>query len=390
MSAKILIVDDEVNVLRMLGYALEAQGYEVLVAESGKDALTKVLAVSERPDLMILDINLPDISGVEICQQLRSKPETADLPIIMLSARTQVAHKITGLQAGADEYVTKPFDSDEMLARVAALLDRTRRLRQVQPREAGKVLGFIGAKGGVGTTTVALNVALALSVEDKNIILVELRPFFGTLAVQLGQVPVENLRSLLELESERINERALRNCLVKSQFGLKILFGPQRQDGFKGIKPEQSEAVIRELAGMAHYAIVDLPCDFSDATRAAIRGCDFLVLIAERVGSCLVSARATLDLLRSWGVSEETVGAVIVDRTGSPVPVKSPEIESELGCRIVGVFPPAEEACMIAERLNTPIVVSQEDSVAASALRDAAKAIVELLNGAAKKGAYAR
>jgi DNA-binding response OmpR family regulator len=279
MSAKILVVDDEPNVLRLIGYALQIEGYEIVTAETGVEALSKV--ETEGPDLVILDIMLPDLSGIEVCQQLRSKPETIDLPIIMLSARTQVPDRIKGLEAGADEYVTKPVDSDEMVARVAALLDRTQRLRQVQPVQRGKVLGFIGAKGGVGTTTVALNVASVLTRQGKSVIAVELRPDYGTFSLQLRKVPDENLGTLPELDPERNNERELSKRLFSYQFGLRILFGPQKANEFKEIEPDQAKAVIEGLADMADYTIIDLPCYASGAGQAAIRRCDFVALVVE-------------------------------------------------------------------------------------------------------------
>ena len=363
MSAKILVVDDEPNVLRLIGYALQVEGYEIVTAETGVEALNKV--ETERPDLVILDIMLPDLSGIEVCQQLRSKTGTIDLPIIMLSARTQVADKIRGLEAGADEYVTKPVDSDEMVARVAALLDRTRRLRQVQPVQRGKVLGFVGAKGGVGTTTVALNVASVLARQEKIVIAVELRSDYGTFSLQLRKSPDQNLGSLLELDPEQITERELSKRLFNSPFGVRVLFGPQKADEFKQIEPDRAEAVIEGLTGMADYTVIDLPCYGSSASQAAIRRCDFVALVVAPELVCVISGKVALGLLESSGVSGGLVGAVVVNRTIAARAMKLREIRSRLGCEIVGVVPPAVEACIAAQERGVPLVIYQPDSVAA-------------------------
>jgi two-component system KDP operon response regulator KdpE len=118
-AARVLLVDDEVSIQRALAPLLRSRGYEVEVAGSGKDALK---AVGLRaPDVMVLDLGLPDIEGAEVCRRVRS---TSDLPIIVLSARSGDADKVATLDEGADDYVTKPFSPDELLARIRVALRR--------------------------------------------------------------------------------------------------------------------------------------------------------------------------------------------------------------------------------------------------------------------------
>jgi len=131
MKERILIVDDEENVLRVVGYALQTAGYDVVTADTGQEALVKV--ADAHPDLVILDRMLPDMSGSTVCTQLRAQSETSDLPILMLSARAQVADRISGLRVGADDYVTKPFEIDEIVTRVAGLLKRRARQASSSP-----------------------------------------------------------------------------------------------------------------------------------------------------------------------------------------------------------------------------------------------------------------
>ncbi len=120
MAKKILIVEDDPSVLRAISYMLEKEGYNVLTATDGLTGLTK--AKGENPDLLILDVMLPGIDGFEICHRLRAEPQTAQLPILMLSAKGQAADKAMGLQVGANEYLTKPVERLVLLGRVEALL----------------------------------------------------------------------------------------------------------------------------------------------------------------------------------------------------------------------------------------------------------------------------
>jgi phosphate regulon transcriptional regulator PhoB len=121
-SFRILIVDDEKDLVDLLSYNLEKEGYAVLRAYDGDEAL-KIIR-SRKPDLILLDLMLPGIQGMEICRIVRKNPETAALPIIMLTARGEEVDRIIGLEMGADDYVTKPFSVRELLARVRAVLRR--------------------------------------------------------------------------------------------------------------------------------------------------------------------------------------------------------------------------------------------------------------------------
>jgi phosphate regulon transcriptional regulator PhoB len=120
--SKIMIVDDEQDIVELLSYNLEKEGFSIVKAYDGEAALG--LVRSEKPDLMILDLMLPKMNGLDVCKSIRRNPETATLPIIMLTAKGDEIDKIIGLEVGADDYITKPFSIKELIARVRAVLRR--------------------------------------------------------------------------------------------------------------------------------------------------------------------------------------------------------------------------------------------------------------------------
>jgi len=122
MKEKILIVDDEKDIVKMLDYNLKKEGFRTVIAHDGEDALRS--ANKEHPDLVLLDLMLPGRDGLDVCKSLKNDPKTARIPIIMLTAKTQEADKIVGLELGADDYVTKPFSPRELVARIKAVLRR--------------------------------------------------------------------------------------------------------------------------------------------------------------------------------------------------------------------------------------------------------------------------
>lgn len=138
MPAKVLIVEDEDSLVTLLSYNLQSEGYSVVHTASGSDAM--MMMQEERPDIVILDWMLPGLAGIEICRQIRARPETKALPVIMLTARGEEGDRIRGLQTGADDYVVKPFSVSELVARVKALL------RRASPERIADVLEGNGIK----------------------------------------------------------------------------------------------------------------------------------------------------------------------------------------------------------------------------------------------------
>jgi two-component system, OmpR family, phosphate regulon response regulator PhoB len=134
MNPRILIVEDEEALTLLLRYNLEAAGYDIESVARGDDADLRLREAI--PDLVILDWMLPGVSGIELCRRLRSRPETRQLPIVMLTARGEESERVRGLSTGADDYVVKPFSVPELLARVQALL------RRASPERVADVLGF--------------------------------------------------------------------------------------------------------------------------------------------------------------------------------------------------------------------------------------------------------
>jgi two-component system phosphate regulon response regulator PhoB len=129
MAEKILIVDDEVDLLRMVDFNLRNAGFSTVLAQNGRDALR--FARAELPDVILLDLMLPDIQGTEVCRILKSESATRDIPVIMVTAKGDEIDRVVGFELGADDYVTKPFSVRELVLRLRTILKRSRRTSQV-------------------------------------------------------------------------------------------------------------------------------------------------------------------------------------------------------------------------------------------------------------------
>src|SRR5581483_5480013 len=177
MAEKILIVDDDVDTLRLVGLMLQRQGYQISAATNGEQGLAK--AFEEKPDIILLDVMMPDMDGYEVARRLRKNPATQTTPILMFTAKTQLDDKVTGFEAGADDYLTKPTHPAELQAHIRALLSRvspkkTEELDTASHEHHGCVIGILAARGGLGVSTLAANLAGALfSRTHADIILAE-------------------------------------------------------------------------------------------------------------------------------------------------------------------------------------------------------------------------
>src|SRR5687767_588260 len=200
MSEKILIIDDDLDTLRLVGLMLQRQGYQISAATTGQQGLEK--AFEEDPDLILLDVMMPDMDGYEVTRRLRQNPSTLQTPILMFTAKTQLDDKVIGFEVGANDYLTKPTHPSELQARVKTLLARSNDKRgdvePVKDSKHGYVIGVLGARGGLGTTTLAINLAAGLHARTKGeVIIAEMLPGQGALALDMGLTNSKGLVDLL-------------------------------------------------------------------------------------------------------------------------------------------------------------------------------------------------
>lgn len=226
---KILFVDDEEQIRRLLSSFLTRRGYLVQTAVDGQEALN--FLEKERPDLVITDVNMPNVDGVELTRRLRADPRHENMPIIMLSAKVQTDEILAGYAEGADEYVPKPIEMRILAAKVESLLRRVSHVAPAAPEAvappeppAKQVVVFMHGKGGVGTTTLAVNMAVALATEaGKSVSLLDLDLAYGNAARMLG---LHTERTLADLAADdHINLEALHEITLEHQSGVKVVVG---------------------------------------------------------------------------------------------------------------------------------------------------------------------
>jgi pilus assembly protein CpaE len=361
MAEKILVVDDDLDTLKLVGLMLERQGYEITVASNGLLGLSK--AATERPDLILLDIMMPDIDGYEVTRRLRADPTLAHIPVIMFTAKSMVDDKVAGFEVGVDDYLTKPTHPAELTAHVKAVLARSAQTRAA-PSEKATTIGFLGVKGGVGTSTLTLNVGVSLRHLNQDVIVADLNPGCGSIGLDLGFANPQGLGHLLSRSLKDIHLRSVEAELVAHKTGVRLLLAACRpKDSDLAQAVPQMEAVVRNLAVMCTTLLLDLGTGIRPYVKPILQFCDRVLLIVEPVHPTDTIARALIEDLQSSGIDRGKMALVLVTRERTSLQIPWRQIETDLGLPLAGIISPAPEQAHQASQGGTPLVILSPDSL---------------------------
>ena len=353
--AKILIVDDDPDIRPLMRLTLAKLGHQPSLAANGTEGLK--LAESEPFDLMVLDLMMPDIDGYEVLRRLKSNPATKDLPVIVLTARTQAADYDSAIESGADAYLPKPFDPDALHRRIGELLKRAEARKSAGEQAPastinGRVTVVLGLRGGVGSTTCAVTVAGTLLRLGGRVCLVDLSPSGGHVALQLRLGSAVTWRNLPEAP----DTTAVAQTLVRHDSGLVVLAAPA-QPVRQGPSGPTFRAALDALQIFFTQVVVDAASTLDGATEAAIAAADQIIVVCTPEVGAVHSTIGTLQALGSMRKPQARV--IVVLNQVSPEPnLPASAIEKALGGPPDLVVPyDKQQALALAH--GTPLVFSQ-------------------------------
>ena len=370
MSEKILIIDDDLDTLRLVGLMLQRQGYQISAATNGQQGLEK--AFEEDPDLILLDVMMPDMDGYEVTRRLRQNPSTLQTPILMFTAKTQLDDKVVGFEVGANDYLTKPTHPSELQARVKTLLARINSKKSttgsLQDLNRGYVIGVLGARGGLGTTTMAVNLGAGLQARTKaEVIVAEMLPGQGTLALDVGVTNSKGLVDLLGLTKlSEITRDSVREVLVPHPSGIKLLLASDRPRDMHLINQTANyEALVKKLAGLARFVVLDLGVGIQPFAEKVLPLCNEVLIVLEGVPNTIIHTKALIDDIVALGIGRKSIRVVLNNRIRSETQLPSSQVQAQLEHEILSTLTPAPELFVQATRMQTPAILCQPDSLTA-------------------------
>jgi len=358
MTATVLLVDDDRTLVEMVALMLKRSGFEPRVAYDGAQALR--ILNSEPIDLVILDVMLPGLDGFELCRRIRALPRKEHLPILMLSARSQVSDRLAGFEAGADDYVAKPVAIKEIVARVGTLLTRFQRARG----NVSRLMTFVGAKGGVGNTTLALNLAATFLGSRPKVILLELGGVGLSAARMLG---LQLKQTLLRPGMEHLGQLSmddLQRCILTHDSGLQYIPGYAREVPLTGYKPGLLGEAIDRLLAEYDMTIVDLGPSTMGIGGEVLGRSSLIIPVTEREDLTLWHLQALLGCLEEDKLRSKVPGFVLVDRSPGSSSASATEIARELGLEALATIPPAAEALRFANSCQQPLYLLRPENPA--------------------------
>ncbi len=368
MVEKVLIIDDDVDTLKLVGLMLQKQGYEISAASNGVLGLAK--ALEERPNLILLDVMMPDMDGYEVTRRLRKNPATVSIPILMFTAKTQLDDKVTGFEAGADDYLTKPTHPTELQAHVRALLAHSPQKESVGAEPAikeqrGYVIGVLAARGGLGVSSVAVNLAASIySRAQADVVLAELTPGQGTLGMDLGAPNQKGLSELLQGSAAEITREKVQSLLVAHNSGIKCLFASENPlDATLTSQVQNYETLVSRLSTLARFIVLDLGASLPLFSQKILPLCDERIVVIEGVSNSIFHSKLLIDAMASLPIDRKSISAVLNNRQRSEAQIPSAQAQEKLGHSILMTFTPAPELFLQAMRSKTPAVISQPSNM---------------------------
>ena len=381
---KILVVDDDPNVQRLLRVTLKQEGFDVIVASDGAEGVR--LWETDSPALILLDVTLAKLDGYQVAASIREAEGTgAHVPIIMLTAEKEVEQKVRGLRAGADDYLVKPFHQAELLARMKSLLARfgSRHGSGGVKPPLGKLLAFYGAKGGVGTTTLAINAAIALhSEQGRRVALVDGVLQFGDHRVFLD---LGNDRKSISdvVSAPSIDGDLLKSVMVRHDSGVDLLLAPPNPEDGDLVHEAQMAQALAQLRLMYDYVVVDVEKRLGDLTLSVLDHADTIFVVMTADLSCLKNVRLVLEALGRIGYEPNKV-KLLLNRssafTGISVQAAEGALKRQFDFKITNEY----RVAVSAQNSGTPFAFSKPDSPLARELAAMASSVDKAIEAGTK------
>lgn len=351
---KILVVDDDPVIRKLVSRLISKEGHQVETANDGVEGLAKFKEFE--PDVIVSDVLMPAMDGYEFCSRIRRLPGGRHIPLLMLTALGSVDGKIKGFDVGADDYIVKPFEPREFLARLAIMIRRGEVVQQspIPDQVDAKTIAVFSLRGGAGVTSIAANTAVGLAqLWGYPTTLVDMVMTGGQSALYLNLSLKNTWAEVVAFPIEEIEDYVVQSALLPHDSGLYALASPRRPEMAEMVTPEKVTSVLSILKGANEYVILDLPHDFRPTTLAALDAADIKLIVVQPEIVSIRSAVMTLEVFDELNYDMDKV-YLILNWTFPRKGISSADIEESLRKKISMVLPYASDELVDSLNLGAP------------------------------------
>jgi DNA-binding response OmpR family regulator len=360
---RVLLIDDEQFYFKLMRNALKEADYDLEYAKSGKEGLARIPVFD--PEILIVDLKLPEIDGFELLQRLRRDPKYSHTPVIVITSKDELSEKLKAFELGADDYVVKPFQPEELIARMGILARRGRAIQMARKEATDKristVLTVHSLRGGLGCSSLVVNLGLAFyKLWSKQTLLVDGVLTAGQIALMLDAKPKATWENLVGVEIKNLDEMVVNEMMCLDKSGIRYIASPRYPIAADTFSNEMLQLFLDRLKSSNDFILVDASHDFSDLTIQWLNLSSNILLVMAPEMASLRTTMSAIEIYERLGFSPENVKIVLNNNSSNPA-IKQAQLEKVLRRPIDFVLP--YEAGEVNRALNfgRPFILENPD-----------------------------
>jgi pilus assembly protein CpaE len=360
---RVLLIDDEQFYFKLLQKALKDAEYQLEYAKSGNEGLGKI--PSFEPEMLIVDLKLPELDGFEILKRLRRDPKFSYIPVIVITSKDELSEKLKAFELGADDYLVKPFQPEELVARMGILARRGRAIQMVQKDATAAndatLVTVHSLRGGLGCSSLVVNLGLAFyKLWGKQTLLLDSVLTAGQVALLLDAKPTATWENLVGLEPENIDDAVVAEIMCSHKSGVRYIASPRYPIAADTFTTEELRLLMEKIKKHNDFVIVDTSHDFSDMAIHMLSMSNTILLVMAPEMASLRTTMSALEIYDRLGISLDKVKIALNNNSSNPA-IKQAQLEKVLKRPIDFVLP--FEAGEVNRALNfgQPFILSNPD-----------------------------
>jgi pilus assembly protein CpaE len=362
---RVLLIDDEQFYFKLIRKTLKEAEYDLEYAKTGSEGLSKIPAFE--PDMMIVDLKLPEMDGFQILERLRKDPKYGHIPVIVITAQDVLSEKLKAFELGADDYLVKPFQPEELVARMGILARRGKAMQMAQQqmgtsaKTKAPVITVHSLRGGVGCSSIVVNLGLAFyKLWGRQTLLIDGVLTAGQVSLMLDGKPGATWENLVGIEVDGLDDVVIGELMCPHKSGIRYIASPRYPIAADTFTTDTLHLLMEKLKAQNEFVLVDTSHDFSDMTIQMLSMSSTILLVMAPEMASLRTALSALEIYDRLAIPMDKVKIVLNNNSSSPA-IKQAQLEKVLKHPIDFVLP--YEAGEVNRALNfgQPFILNNPD-----------------------------